>query len=232
MIGDTPLRVADIGCDHGLLACHLAAAGHTVTAVDISAASLEKCRILAEKTGLAFVPPGGGPGARRAPLSFHLGNGLKTLDTPLDCAVIAGLGAGTIAGILRSARPHYAGLRFILCPASRPEQLRTRLRCLGFGITNEELVLEDRRYYPVIEAVGCQPPTGGQPASTADCQLTTVSSPADWLGPCLFATRHPLLPGLARTLKPKIEKSAPSLFAENPTALCELLKLLDEVSAW
>jgi SAM-dependent methyltransferase len=44
LAGDTPLRVLDVGCGTGLLACELAARGHDVTGADPAAAMLAVAR--------------------------------------------------------------------------------------------------------------------------------------------------------------------------------------------
>jgi SAM-dependent methyltransferase len=44
LAGDTPLRVLDVGCGTGLLACQLAARGHDVTGADPAAAMLAVAR--------------------------------------------------------------------------------------------------------------------------------------------------------------------------------------------
>ena len=82
--------VADIGCDHGRLACALLQRGAPwITAVDISALSLDKARRLAETLSV---------GDR---MIARQGDGLEGLEPGIGAVVIAGLSAHTIRDILR-----------------------------------------------------------------------------------------------------------------------------------
>ena len=132
--------VADIGCDHGRLACALLQQGAPwVTAVDISEPSLEKARCLAETLAL---------GER---MIARQGNGLEGLEPGVGAVVIAGLSAHTIRDILcRNLDTARQVGRLILQPMQDMEGLRRSLMELGFIIDAEDMVYENRRYYPML----------------------------------------------------------------------------------
>ena len=86
--------VADIGCDHGKLACLLLVRGvcERVIAVDISPHSVEKTKRLGAALGLT------------ARLDVRLGDGFSALrPDEAQAAVLAGLGGELIAAMLPGA---------------------------------------------------------------------------------------------------------------------------------
>ena len=142
LVGICPV-CADIGSDHGRLGAYLLqdARCDRVVLTDISAPSLEKARRLIAMLGLND----------RA--DFCVGSGALALHTPVDVAVIAGMGGETIAGILENAEDRLCGARLILQPNVASEQLRRALCRLGWRISDERLVRDGRRIYPIIVAV-------------------------------------------------------------------------------
>lgn len=159
---------ADIGCDHGYLACALLRRGAPwVTAVDISLPSLEKARLLAEKLSL------------EDRMFTRLGDGLDQLEPGVEAIVIAGLSANTIASIIRSNLECARSVGcLILQPMQDMEGLRRSLMDMGFTIEAEDMVYENRRYYPMLRAVPGE---------------TVYSRDELDLGPCLLRDHHPLL---------------------------------------
>jgi len=135
-----PGTVADIGCDHGLLACALAQRGHLVYAVDKSKNALERTRRLAAEMNIENILP------------LH-GEGLAPVPCCPDNVVVAGLGAGTTLGILHDGLNKLNNARIILCPASRPEKLCQGLRAMDFTLRGQTLILENTRYCAVLFAI-------------------------------------------------------------------------------
>ena len=156
--------VADIGCDHGRLACALLQRGQEkVYATDLSAPSLEKARRLAAKLGL------------EDRMVCCLGDGLTALNgEKASCLVIAGMSAVTIQGILEKAEDE----TLVLQPMMDMPSLRRYLTDHGWRIEDEDLVREERRFYPMLRAVR------GEARCTED-ELE--------FGPVLLRKRHPLL---------------------------------------
>lgn len=158
--------IADIGCDHGLLSEAMVLSGYRVIGTDLSGPSLEK--------------------ARQRLKGFHgfearLGDGFDPLlPGEVDCAIMAGMGATTICGILMRGDSKAKGPLLLMQPMSDVSELRQYLRENGFGIVQEKMVRENRRYYPVIAAQYAQ----------------GLLDYPDWMmecGPLLMEQRHPLM---------------------------------------
>jgi len=132
---------ADIGCDHGKIAVHLAKNGAFVHAVDISEPSLEKAKTLAEQENIA------------ERMEFYCDSGLQSIkDIKLDAAIIAGMGWRTIKSILEANKPYLQNIDlFILQPMDSVFELREYIEEAGYRITNESLAKEGKRYYTIME---------------------------------------------------------------------------------
>jgi len=135
--------VADIGCDHGKAAVALVQSGKAQRAVcgDISDASLDKARMLADERGL------------KDRISLRVGDGLAVLQPgEADAAVIAGMGGILIATILTEGADRAPEV-LVLSPNRDAATVRHTLIALGYRIADEALVCEAGHYYPVILAV-------------------------------------------------------------------------------
>lgn len=135
-------HVADIGADHGHLACWLLEHNERMhmTVSDVSAPSLEKARRLLEQRGLA----------RRARLC--VADGLDSLTEEADAIVIAGMGAKTIRDILTDGREKIGGARLLLQPNLDVPRLRAFLWEAGFDVIDETALHAAGRHYLLIEA--------------------------------------------------------------------------------
>lgn len=135
---------ADIGCDHGKLACHLAGlSAKKVIATDISLPSLAKAAALADKFGATDR------------VETRAGDGLDIISPEeAETVVIAGLGGDTIARIVGRAEEQGKRFsRYILSPNTHPEKVRALLVSSGLRITDDAVVREGGKDYPVIAAV-------------------------------------------------------------------------------
>lgn len=135
--------VADIGTDHGQLACHLLLTNRTerIIASDISALSREKARAL-------FYAHGVLDRARISQLP-----GLLALEGEKPQAIMMlGMGGGLIADMLMEAED-LGGARLVLGPQSQLPHLRKSLQNLGYNIEHEQLVRSHGRYYIIISAI-------------------------------------------------------------------------------
>jgi len=134
--------VADIGTDHCLLPVFLAINGLAkhIIASDISEGSLRSARRTAEKYGV------------EDKITFVLAPGLSGVcEMQIDTVVISGVGGETIIGILAQADwLKTCGVRLILQPQSKDQQLRLWLHENGYAIQDTKLVLDKRRYYTVL----------------------------------------------------------------------------------
>lgn len=133
---------ADIGCDHGRLGAFLLQRGWVKRAImtDISDPSLEKARALIRLLGLDA----------RARLVAC--DGADGLDSPVDAAVIAGMGGTTIAGIVERGREKLGNARLVLQANVALYELRQRLSLCGYVISDERIVRDGRRQYVVLSA--------------------------------------------------------------------------------
>ena len=133
---------ADIGADHGYLGAHLLLVGRCdfVRFMDISPESLEKARRLIGKLRL---------GGRA---EFLVGDGAEALTQPVGAAVMAGLGAEVICGIIERGRAKLGQAQLVLSPNLDAPMVRRFLMESSYGIVDEALVQQGRRFYPVISA--------------------------------------------------------------------------------
>jgi len=137
-------RVADIGTDHALLPLGLVISGKSpaVIATDLNEKPFRTaCRNVLEA----------GAGSR---VEVRKGDGLEVIRPgEVDVIVMAGIGAGTIMGILDRSPGVLAGVsRLVLQPMSDPGHLRWWLWKNGWRLVDEELVKEDGKFYVVMAA--------------------------------------------------------------------------------
>ncbi len=174
---------ADIGTDHALLPIYLVKKGicQRVVATDLNAGPLAAAR-----STVALVSMG-----KRVEL--RLGDGM-TIFQPgeADVFIIAGMGGVKIADILNGA-PAVLGQasRLILQPLGGAAQLRRWLLDNNWGLIDEDLVIDDGRYYEIIVA---EHHTG----LDRHAMIPGLREKDDrdlWLeiGPRLIEKRHPLL---------------------------------------
>ncbi|KAJ1635103.1 hypothetical protein T492DRAFT_969136 [Pavlovales sp. CCMP2436] len=167
-----PLRVADIGCDHGALAISLSqsaqAGAARILAVDAAAKALAGA-VENAAAALGDCSTRSGPSFRhvelRNDLEFRLGNGLHALqEGEVHCVTISGVGVRTTFEILRhedgEGEPGRAlrerGIsRLVLQPGAnpRPTALRTLrgwLSAAGFKPLSDQIDLIGRRHYVTL----------------------------------------------------------------------------------
>ena len=133
----------DVGCDHGKLACHLAALGaKKVIATDISRPSLAKAVRLAEEFGVSDI------------VETRAGDGLDIVEAgESDVVIIAGMGGDTSAEIVsRAAGQDKAFAQYVLSPNTHPEKVRAGLAAAGYRITADAAVSAGGKNYTLIAA--------------------------------------------------------------------------------
>lgn len=171
-------RVADVGTDHGLLACRLVRGGRVAYCI---ASDRSRPALAAARQRLWALARGGN-------LELRLGDGLAALrpEDRVDTVVLAGLGARSIIRILGDDRLTRLTVRhLVLQPQSRAGLLRRWLGERGWTIVGEKVVREGRRFYEVIAAdAGVKPADLGHPRLDRDTLLEA--------GPCLVRERDPV----------------------------------------
>lgn len=124
--------IADVGCDHGLIAEYCLTKAEQVIASDISEKCLQKAKVrLAGATNVTFVCCDG-------------------LDYQCDEAIISGMGGILITQILRAAGQLPQTL--IVSPHRDGELVRSALLELGYGIDRDIPIFDRNKFYAVIRA--------------------------------------------------------------------------------
>ncbi len=195
--------VADIGCDHGKVAVWLLKNGKAKFAVcsDISAPSLEKARKLAASNGF------------ENKVSLRVGNGFDVLQKgEAQTAVIAGMGAELMITILGQGGDKLPGTLVLSCHRDT-QVLRKWLSENSYRIEDEELMFENRHYYPVILA------SRGEARTLTDVELE--------FGPVLLEKKPVLLKSYVRYKVSQTQAVREKLIKSKSTKRDELLGELD-----
>lgn len=124
--------IADVGCDHGLIAEYCTAVAECVIASDISEKCLQKARTRLSGAGNVL---------------FVCCDGLQ-----YDCdeAIISGMGGILITQILRAAKTLPKTL--IVSPHRDGALVRSTLLDLGYGIDRDLPIFDRNKFYSVIRA--------------------------------------------------------------------------------
>lgn len=135
--------IADIGTDHGYLPIYLIKNGvcNTAIASDIKKGPLNKAKINIEKYSM------------EEKIQCRLGTGLNTIkENEVDSAVISGMGGNLIRDIIVNDLEVFKSLKYaVLQPVQNPEILRKYLYDSGFNIIDEELCIDENKYYEIIK---------------------------------------------------------------------------------
>lgn len=137
--------VADIGTDHAYIPIYLAEnhiSSHII-AMDINRGPLEKAKEHILEYGFESM------------IQTRLSDGLSGMKPgEADTMIAAGMGGGLIIRILQNSPQAVETVReFILQPQSEIHKVRAYLNNNGFVITEEDMVEEDGKYYPMMKAV-------------------------------------------------------------------------------
>ncbi|MCM1367249.1 MAG: class I SAM-dependent methyltransferase [Roseburia sp.] len=130
--------IADVGCDHGLIAKRCADTGiaKRVIASDISEKCLEKARRNARGSDN---------------IEFICADGLKY---ECDEAVIAGMGGLLICKILGEASCKPKTL--VLCPHRDADSVRKAVIDMGYTVDSDRMIKERGKFYSIMRARLCE----------------------------------------------------------------------------
>ena len=135
-------RVCDVGCDHGFVPIYLVEQGISpvVLAMDVKSGPLSAAREHIAEHGLEDV------------IQTRLSNGLHNYSIgESDTLICAGMGGRLMMRILSDDRDKTESFReLILQPQSEIEQFRAWLREQGYCITEENMIEEDGKFYPMM----------------------------------------------------------------------------------
>ena len=135
-------RLADIGTDHGYIPIYLCQTGKipSALAMDIGKGPLQQAQTHIAEHGLS------------EQIKTRLSDGMAALQFgEADTILIAGMGGGLVMKILSEGAEKLTGKEeLILQPQSEIALVREFLRVRNFQILNEDMILEDGKYYPMM----------------------------------------------------------------------------------
>lgn len=135
-------RVCDVGCDHGFVPVYLVEQDICpyVLAMDVGNGPLCAAKEHVAERGLESV------------IETRLSDGLHNyIINEADTLICAGMGGRLMMRILSDDREKTMSFReLILQPQSEIEQFRRWLREQGYCITNENMIEEDGKFYPMM----------------------------------------------------------------------------------
>lgn len=138
-------RIADIGTDHAYVPIYLCNMNKIDYAIasDINKGPLEK----AEKNIKKYM--------FENRISTRLGNGLDNINmNEVNTIVISGMGGNLIIDILKNSKELVKNLnQMVLQPQLDVYKLRKYIHSIGFLIKNEEIIIDEGKYYNIINAV-------------------------------------------------------------------------------
>ena len=138
-------RLADVGCDHGYIPIALVTEGHVpyAVAMDVNQGPLERARQNIEQFAAAQY------------IETRLSDGVAALRPgEVDSIIIAGMGGNLMMRILEDGRDVLKETKeMILQPQSEIAGVRRYLQEHGYQILDEEMVLEDGKYYMMMKVI-------------------------------------------------------------------------------
>ncbi|KEH97489.1 tRNA (adenine(22)-N(1))-methyltransferase [Clostridium botulinum] len=136
-------KICDIGTDHAYLPIYLIEKNicNNAIASDINKGPVEKAKSNIKKQGLSDK------------ITCRLGGGLKTIKpNEVDVAIIAGMGGNLIRDIIEESKDVFKRLDYcILQPVQNPDILRKYIYESGYDILDEELCIDEGKYYEIIK---------------------------------------------------------------------------------
>ena len=136
--------VADIGCDHAYISIYMVQEGIAgkVIAMDVNRGPLERAKENIEKYGYL------------EQIETRLSDGIQALNGgEVHTLLIAGMGGPLMQQILRGNPSVVEQVEeLVLQPQSEISEVRRFVEALGFQILEEEMLMEDGKYYTMFRA--------------------------------------------------------------------------------
>ena len=168
--------VADIGTDHAYIPIYLTEHKKVkkAFAMDVNEGPLIRAEEHVREAGL------------KEQIKMRRSNGLEKLSPgEVEAVIIAGMGGGLVMRILTEGQAVAETLQeCILQPQSEIALVREFLRVRNFQILNEDMILEDGKYYPMMKV---------SQQKAAEQTKILPQEVADAFGPVLLQKRHPVL---------------------------------------
>lgn len=138
-------RVADVGCDHAYTSIYLAEKGisHRIIAMDVNQGPIDRAKENIVKYGYEDI------------IEIRKSDGLQKLKPgETDTILIAGMGGALTIQILQERLEVVNEVsELILQPQSEINKVRIMLIEAGFVIIEENMIMEDGKYYVMMKAV-------------------------------------------------------------------------------
>ncbi|MDE6904590.1 MAG: class I SAM-dependent methyltransferase [Lachnospiraceae bacterium] len=165
--------LADVGTDHGYIPIYLVKQGKIPKAI---AMDIRQGPLLRAREHIGEYDLGGY-------IETRLSDGVASLhEGEADTILIAGMGGGVILHILKEGKNVIESTEeLVLQPQSEMEKVREYLFQMGYGITGENMLFEDGKFYQMLS---CRP--GGEKISVPNPVLCRY-------GERLLLERHPVL---------------------------------------
>ncbi|MGN0131108.1 MAG: tRNA (adenine(22)-N(1))-methyltransferase [Lachnospiraceae bacterium] len=183
-------RVADIGCDHGYVSIYLCRQKQCprIIAMDVKKGPLDRAKANIERYGLSDY------------IETRLSDGTSALEPgEADALLISGMGGRLTIRILEEGFERLGKFsELVLQPQSEIFLVRAFLRQQGIKIVDENMVLDEGKYYSIIKAVyeekeqlqemtGTMLNTESEEAGNSYRQMVE-----DYFGPVLLVKRPPV----------------------------------------
>lgn len=166
-------RLVDVGCDHGYLPVYLVLNKKIpgAIAMDVRKGPLSRAQENIAQYGLEKY------------IETRLSDGLAALKPGEgDTLVIAGMGGPLMERILKDGEPQWESFsELVLQPQSDIPRFRRFIRRQGWEIVEEDIVLEDGKFYPMMRAV------------RQEGRLESFTAEEDTFGKLLLEKCHPVL---------------------------------------
>jgi tRNA (adenine22-N1)-methyltransferase len=138
-------RLVDVGTDHGYLPIYLVESAHIPSAIalDVNKGPIQRAKEHIKEHKLIEY------------IDTRLSDGVTALSVNEgDTLVIAGMGGGLVIKIITEGEAVLADFKeFVLQPQSELEQVRKFLVNKCYHIVDENMVLDEGKYYPMMKVV-------------------------------------------------------------------------------
>lgn len=177
--------VCDVGCDHGFVSIYLVKSGISpgVIAMDVNDGPLQAARAHIEEYLLTDY------------IETRLSDGVREVARgEVQTLICAGMGGRLMKRILEEGADKIRTMEeLILQPQSELQGMRRFLREQGYMIVDENMILEDGKFYPMMKVKVKQLPTEETENVAYVAETEEIQRIWDKYGPVLLAGRNPVL---------------------------------------
>ncbi|ATD54717.1 tRNA (adenine(22)-N(1))-methyltransferase [Clostridium chauvoei] len=200
----------DVGTDHGYIPIYALKNGLCDKAIasDVNKEPLDKARLNAVLEGVG------------EELDFRLGNGLSVIkEKEAQAVIIAGMGGNLIRDILEDSIGIVNELDYlVLQPAQNPEVLREYLYTNDYEIIQEDLCLDEGKYYELFKV------------KRKDGENTILDNIYYEISPKLLMEKHPLMKEYLSYKLDQYNKIVSFITDDTPSANSRKEELTEKIS--